>query len=85
MLLSFMNFVLNTVPLLIVAVMEMLCVLLLDCDVQLVGLIKMLIVPEPIVAPSDTAADETTTTVSLSICLFVYQPSHYNWVWLSTP
>ena len=50
------------------------CCVLVDCDVQLVGLIKMLIVPEPIVTPNDAPADgtTTTTTVSLSVCLCVY-------------
>ena len=43
---------------------------IVDCDVQLVGLIKMLIVPEPIVTPSETAADGTTV---VSLCIYIYE------------
>ena len=46
--------------------------LVADCDVQLVGLIKMLIVPEPQYITADgTTADGTTTAVSLCVCLYV--------------
>jgi len=57
----------------------MFCILFsLDSDVQLTGLIKMLISPEPIVANITTndvanadGSTTTTTVVSLSVCVFI--------------